>query len=90
MTGNRPSAPAPGLYTQPQERSTHGRSQGAVEEHSGARSTQDEWQQRLAEQCAAAVARRRQRKTDRDHHMGARTHGLRLRHHRKLARKETP
>lgn len=33
MTEDRTSAPAPGVYTPPQERSTHGCSSGAAEEH---------------------------------------------------------
>lgn len=87
---NPPSAPAPGVYTPPQERSTHGRSSGAARSAPGALPefgyTDAEWQQRLKVTVEEATRKRDARRAERLEFQRRRAYGLELRHAAKLAR----
>jgi hypothetical protein len=88
MTENRPGAPAPGLYTQPQERSTAGRSSEACEEHPRSKEHFEptDWEGRLREAVAKTLAEKAQRKAERQELALRRMHGLAARHKAKLER----
>lgn len=88
MIENRTSAPAPGVYTPPQERSTHGCSSGAAEEHPRSKEhfAPTDWEARLAEAVAKNQQRRAQQRAERAEKAERRNYGLAQRHARKLAR----
>jgi hypothetical protein len=87
MTENRPGAPAPGVNTPPQERSTAGRSseageeQGRSEEHFNI-----DWDARLKDAVAKTLQEKERRKAERQELALRRMHGLAARHKAKLDR----